>query len=98
MADYDDAVAEAESSLREARQAAHELRLTEKAFEGLRQAGMDAIISAGPGDENRRKVERLIVCLQTLDAVKQMLVMTASQGDAANHALAWAEQNSLLRR
>lgn len=93
----DDPAAVAEGAIRDARQAAYELRLTEKAFDGLRAAGVEAIIQCGVGPENRAKVDRLIVCLQTLDAVKQMLVQTAAQGEAANYALAWAEQNSLLR-
>ena len=91
-----DALAMAEEARRNARQAALELKQTDAAFEGLRQAGIEALLACGAGEH--AKTERLIVCLQTLDTVRKMLQMAVAQGDHANYALAWAEQNSLLRR
>lgn len=95
--ELDDARAHAEDGVRQARQASSELQQTKAAFAGLKQAGIEAIIDAGTSPESRAKVERLIICLQTLRAVEAMLTSVVSQGEMANYALAWAEQN-LLRR
>lgn len=81
--DVDDGAAATQSAVMRGRQASNELQLTDEAFLGLREAAIAEIVKSGPGQDNRDKVERLIVCIQMLGAVQAMLKSAVNAGDAA---------------
>lgn len=73
--------------------AKQELGLSERAFAGLRQAALEEIVAAPP--EAAAKRERLIVCVQIIDAVRRALQEAVDAGEVANYRLALAEQDLL---
>lgn len=70
-----------------------ELALTEAAFAGLRQAALEEVVATPP--EAVAKRERLIVCAQVIDAVRQALQESVDAGEVANYRSRLAEQDLL---
>lgn len=73
--------------------AQQELELTAEALAGLRQAALEEIVVTPA--EHHAKRERLIICAQVIDALKQALQESVDSGEVANYRLKLAEQNLL---
>ena len=80
-------IAELEGDVMTAKRASSELQQTEAAFASLRATMVEAIIATLPDEQGRAKIDRLVCSCQVLDAVKNMLMQTASQGHVAEHTL-----------
>lgn len=65
--------------------AERELELTTEIFAGLRQAMLEQIASSGV--EHVAKREKLFMGIQSLEAVRKMLMGCVSAGAVAEHAL-----------
>jgi len=84
-----------QATANEGERARQELTLAARALAGLRQAALEEIVTTPP--ETQAKRERLIVCVQILDAVRRALEEAVDAGEVANYRLALARQD-LLRR
>lgn len=66
---------------RKGRAAQQEFELTEAAFASLRTSALEALVKCPP--DNLARMNRLIACVQTVDAVKEALLKAVREGEDA---------------
>jgi len=83
-----------QAAITRGRKAQAELELTADILAGLRQAALEEIVVSSPDHTVKR--ERLIVCVQSLDALRSALEQAVRDGEtAATYRNLLAEQNLL---